>query len=379
MFNYTQPAEDAVDEAETGLKSLLAVKIFGADLETLESKADAVRKVLVGVPGITHVTVVRELGQPSLTIEPDRDKIARYGLNVADINTLIETAVGGAAATQVIQGERSFDLVVRLQEPFRENLEAIRNLLVSTPDGQYLPLSQFATIKVDKGASFIYRESNERFIGVQFSVEGRDLAGAVQDARARVAAAVTLPIGYTYDWGGEYQEYLAARAQMAVILPLTGVLILLILFALYGNLKFPVIIMVSVILTVPVGGPLALKLTGTNFSVSSGFGFVALMGVAVQTSVILYSFINKLRLEGKDLATAVYEASLLRLRPIMMTALVACLGLLPAAMSTGIGSDSQKPFAIVIVGGLISRLALSVFLAPVLYALVAKDDDILKV
>ncbi len=260
------------------------------------------RKTLVGVPGITHVTVVRELGQPSLTIEPDRDKIARYGLNVADINTLIETAVGGAAATQVIQGERSFDLVVRLQEPFRENLDAIRNLLVSTPDGQYLPLSQFAAIRVDKGASFIYRESNERFIGVQFSVEGRDLAGAVQEARAKVAAAVSLPIGYTYDWGGEYQEYLAARSQMALILPLTGVLILLILFALYGNLKFPVIIMFSVILTVPVGGLLALKLTGTNFSVSSGFGFVALMGVAVQTSVILYSFINKLRLEGKDLA-----------------------------------------------------------------------------
>jgi cobalt-zinc-cadmium resistance protein CzcA len=379
IFNYTQPAEDAVDEAETGLKSSLAVKIFGSDLETLEAKAEAVRKVIAAVPGITDITLVRELGQPSLTIEPDRAKIAQYGLNVSDINTLIETAVGGAPATQVIQGERSFDLVVRLQEPFRENMDAIKNLTIATPDGQHLPLSQFADIKINKGAAFIYRESNSRFIGLQFSVEGRDLASAVEDAKAKVTAAVPLPIGYTLDWGGEYKEYLAARTQMVVIIPLTVGLILLILFALYGNLKFPLIIIFSVLLTVPAGGLLALKLTGTNFSVSSGFGFVALMGVAVQTSVILYSFINKLRLEGKDIAAATHEASLLRLRPIMMTALVACLGLLPAAMSTGIGSDSQKPFAIVIVGGLLSRLALSIFLAPVLYALVAREDDVLKV
>ena len=379
IFNYTQPAEDAVDEAETGLKSSLAVKIFGTDLATLESKAEAVQRVISAVPGITNITLVRELGQPSLTIEPDRAKIARYGLNVGDINALIETAVGGAPATQVIQGERSFDLIVRLQEPFRQNMDAIKNILVATPDGQQLPLSQFADIKVSKGASFIYRESNSRFVGIQFSVEGRDLASAVADARKRVDAAVPLPSGYTYDWGGEYKEYLSALEQMKLILPLTIVLILLILFALYGNLKFPMIIMFSVLVTEPVGGLLALKLTGTNFSVSSGLGFVALMGVAVQTSVILYSFINKLRLEGKDVLTATHEAALLRLRPIMMTALVACIGLLPAAMSTGIGSDSQKPFAIVIVAGLVSRLALSIFLAPVLYALVAKEDDVLKV
>jgi heavy metal efflux system protein len=379
IFNYTQPAEDAVDEASTGLKSSLAVKIFGADLQTLESKAEEVQRAISTVPGITHISLVRELGQPSLTIEPDRARIARYGLNVDDINSLVETAVGGAPATQVIQGERSFDLIVRLQEPYRESIDAIKNILIATPDGQHLPLGQFADIKISKGASFIYRESNSRFVGIQFSVEGRDLASAVADARKKVDAAVPLPAGYTYDWGGEYKDYLAARSQMVVILPLTVMLILLILFALYGNLKFPLIIMFSVLVTEPVGGLLALKLTGTNFSVSSGLGFVALMGVAVQTSVILYSFINKLRLEGKDTATATHEAALLRLRPIMMTALVACLGLLPAAMSTGIGSDSQKPFAIVIVGGLVSRLALSIFLAPVLYALVAKDDDVLKV
>jgi cobalt-zinc-cadmium resistance protein CzcA len=379
IFNYTQPAEDAVDEAETGLKSLLAVKIFGGDLATLEDNAKKVKRIISQVPGIADITVVRELGQPSLTVVPDREKIARFGLNVDDVNTIVETAIGGKAASQVIQGERQFDLLVRMQEPFRKDMDSIKNLLIATPDGQHLPLSQFADIQVNNSASFIYRESNSRFIGVQFSVRNRDLAGAVEEAKREVDRQVKLPVGYTFDWGGEYKDYLAARDQMKIIAPLTVLLILLILFALYGNLKFPLIILFSVLVTEPVGGLLALWLTGTNFSVSSGLGFVALMGVAVLTSVILYSFINKLRLEGMDIATATYQASVMRLRPIMMTALVACLGLLPAAMSTGIGSDSQKPFAIVIVGGLASRLLLSIFLSPVLYSVVARERDVLKV
>jgi cobalt-zinc-cadmium resistance protein CzcA len=379
IFNYTQPAEDAVDEAETGLKSSLAVKIFGPDLKTLETKADEIKRLLSSIRGIADVTIVRELGQPSLLITPDRKKIANYGLNVSDINALIETSMGGKVATQVIQGERQFDLIVRLQEPFRKDMEVIKSLLVMTPDGQHIPLSELADVRVSNGASFIYRENNSRYIGVQFSVENRDLASAVDEARRVVSAKLQLPHGYSVDWGGEYKDYQAARAQMSVIVPLTIVLILLILFALYGNLKFPVIIMFSVLVTQPVGALLALHWTGTTFSVSSMLGFLALMGVAVQTSVILYSFINKLRLEGQDIMTATYEASLLRLRPILMTGLVACLGMLPAAMSTGIGSDSQKPFAIVIVGGLISRLFLSIFLAPVLYAIVARDRDTLQV
>jgi len=379
IFNYTQPAEDAVDEAETGLKSALAVKIYGPDLNLLADKARQVKDILTKIPGITEVTVVSETGQPSLIITPDRAKLARYGLNVSDINTLIGTAMGGQAATQVIQGERQFDLIVRMQERFRNDENAIRNLLIATPDGQYLPLSQFCEVKEESGASFIYREANSRYIGIQFSVEGRDLASAVGEARKKVDDAVKIPIGYKFEWGGEYKDYLASQAQMKIIGPLTVVLVLAILFALYGNFKFPVIIFFSVLVTEPVGGLLALRLTHTNFSVSSLLGFVALMGVAVQTSVILYSFINKLRLEGKPIAQATLEASVLRLRPIMMTALVACFGLLPAAMSTGIGSDSQRPFAIVIVGGLASRLLLSVFLAPVLYALVARDGDTLQV
>jgi cobalt-zinc-cadmium resistance protein CzcA len=379
VFNYTQPAEDAVDEAETGLKSALAVKIFGNDLNVLDQKALEVKAQLSKTPGIGEITIVRELGQPSLAITPDRAKLARYGLNVSDVNSLIETAMGGTAATQVIQGEREFDLIVRMPEQYRNNADAIRKLLIATPDGQYLPLDQFCEIKEEIGASLIYREGNARYIGVQFSVVGRDLAGAVNDARKRVDSAVKLPIDYRFDWGGEYKDYLAAEEQMKVIGPMTVLLILMILFALYGNMKFPVIIFLSVVVTEPVGGLLALYFTHTNFSVSSMLGFVALMGVAVQTSVILYSFINKLRLEGRDILTATLEASVLRLRPIMMTALVACFGLLPAAMSTGIGSDSQRPFAIVIVGGLASRLLLSIFLSPVLYALVAREGDTLQV
>jgi heavy metal efflux system protein len=379
IFNYTQPAEDAVDEAETGLKSSLAVKIFGGDLATLEDNAKKVKRIISQVPGITNITVVRELGQPSLTIVPNREEIARFGLNVDDVNTIVETAIGGKAASQVIQGERQFDLLVRMQEPYRKDMDSIKNLLIATPDGQHLPLSQFADIQIQNSASFIYRESNSRFIGVQFSVQNRDLAGAVEEAKREVERQMSLPAGYTFDWGGEYKDYTAARDQMKIIAPLTVVLILLILFLLYGNLKFPLIILFGVLVTQPVGGLLALWWTGTTFSVSSALGFVALMGVAVLTSVILYSFINKLRLEGMDTATAVYQASVMRLRPITMTAMVACLGLLPAAMSTGIGSDSQKPFAIVIVGGLASRLLLSIFLSPILYSLVAREDDVLKV
>jgi cobalt-zinc-cadmium resistance protein CzcA len=379
IFNFTQPAEDAVDEAETGLKSALDVKVFGSDLETLERKGKEIKHVLESVRGISHVTLVQELGQPSLTIAVDRAKIARYGVNVDDVNHLLEAAVGGAAATQVVQGERLFDLVVRLEPRFRESPEAIRSILVPTPSGQQVPLGELADIQVASGASFIYRENSSRFIGIQYSVEGRDLAGAVDDARRQVAAKITLPSGYRVAWGGEYREYTASRNQLQVVLPLTLVLIFLILFALYSNFKFPIITVAGVLLSAPVGGILALAVTGTPFSVSSGIGFLALFGVSVQTAVVYISYVNELRGDGMDITRATREAALLRLRPIMMTALVAALGLLPAALSTGVGSDSQRPFAMVIVGGMFSRLLISVFLMPVLYALVARPGDRLEV
>ncbi len=379
IFNYTQPAEDAVDEAETGLKSALAVQVFGSDLHVLQRSGVAIKRVLEQVPGITHVTVVQELGQPALTITPDRAKIARYGVNVADVNGLIEAAVGGSAATEVAQGERLYDLVVRLQPRFRQTPEQIGAIPVATPDGQQVPLEELADIQVSSGASFIYRQDNSRFIGVQFSVEGRDLAGAVQAAQRAVAAAVPIPSGYRVEWDGEYKEYTASRAQLRIVLPLTVLLIFLLLFALYSNFKFPLITVVGVALSAPVGGLVALLATGTPFSVSSGIGFLALFGVSVQTAVVYISYANELRQRGVGIVEATREAALLRLRPIMMTALVAAFGLLPAALAHGVGSDSQRPFALVIVGGMFSRLLISVFLMPALYAVVARPGDRLEV
>ncbi len=378
-FNYTQPAEDAVDEAETGLKSALAVKIFGGDLQTLQLKGKAIKQVLEQVRGIKDVTLVQELGQPSLTVKIDRAKIARYGLNVSDINGLIQTAVGGDVATQVVQQEKQFDLVVRLERQYRDNPEEIGNILVATPNGQQIPLKEFATIGVTNGASFIYRENNSRYIGVQFSVEGRDLAGAVEDAMKQVNQKVTLPQGYRADWGGDYTEYTASRDQLKVVLPLTLFLIFMLLFALYSNFKFPFITVAGVVLSAPVGGILALLITHTPFSVSSGIGFLALFGVSVQTAVVYISYVNELRRDGIPLAESIREGAILRLRPIMMTALVAALGLAPAALATGVGTDSQRPFALVIVSGLFTRLLISVFLMPVLYTLVARPDDRLEV
>jgi cobalt-zinc-cadmium resistance protein CzcA len=381
IFNYTQPAEDAVDEALTGLKSALAVKIYGPDLNMLQDTALEIKRRLSQVQGFTDLTVVRELGQPSLLIDVDRDKIARYGINVADVEAVVQAAVGGQAATQVIQGEKLFDLVVRMRPEFRESEQQIGNLLVGTPSGQQIPLSALANIHQAAGASFIYRENNSRYIGVQYSVEGRDLESAVNAGQRAIADIQrSLPPGYQLTWGGEYDEFLAARRQLSVIGPLALLIIFMILFALYDNFKFPIIIVLGVILTDPVGALLALKLTGTAFSASSVLGMLALFGVSVETAVILVSYINKLRLEqNMDIRTATREASLLRLRPIMMTALVACLGLLPAALSTGIGSDTQKPFAIVIVAGLISRLFLGFFVNSVLYQMVAREKDVLKV
>ena len=267
-----------------------------------------------------------------------------------------------------------------MQPQFRSSAHEIGNLLVGTPDGQQIPLSQLANVSQGNGASFIYRENNSRYIGVQYSIEGRDLASAVEQGQKAIAEVErSLPVGYRLSWGGEYSEFVEAKKQIMIIGPLAVLLIFMILFALYGNFKFPVTIALGVVMTEPVGALLALKLTHTTFSVSSVLGLLVLMGVSAETAIIDVSYINKLRLEGQGIRQATLEGSLIRLRPIMMTALVACLGLLPAALSTGVGSDSQKPFAIVIVAGLISRLFLGRIVSPVLYQLVARDGDVLQV
>ncbi|WP_404540726.1 efflux RND transporter permease subunit [Dyella agri] len=379
QFNYTQPAEDAVDEAETGLKSALAVKVYGSDLRTLQNKGKQIKTAIEKVRGITDVTLVHELGQPNLAIKIDRAKTARYGINADDINNLIEAAVGGSVATQVVQGEKQFDLVVRLLPQYRDNPQQIGDIPVATPGGQQIPLKEFASITEENGASFIYRENDSRYIGVQFSVQGRDLAGAVEDAMTQVTKQVKLPQGYRLDWGGEYKEYTTSHRQLNIVLPLTMAVIFLLLFALYGNFKFPLITVLGVLLSAPVGGIVALWITHTPFSVSSGIGFLALFGVSVQTAVVYISYVNELRLGGTPIDKAIREGAILRLRPIMMTALVAALGLLPAAIAVGVGTDTQKPFALVIVSGLFTRLAISIFLMPVLYSLVARRDDRLQV
>jgi cobalt-zinc-cadmium resistance protein CzcA len=278
-----------------------------------------------------------------------------------------------------VQQEKQFDLVVRLEHQYRDNPEEIGNIPVATPGGQQIPLKEFADIQVESGASFIYRQNNSRYIGVQFSVEGRDLAGAVSDAIQQVKTKIALPQGYWLDWGGEYTEYTASRSQMAIILPLTLFLIFLLLFALYSNFKFPFITVLGVVLSAPAGGIAALWITGTPFSVSSAVGFLALFGVSVQTAIVYISYVNELRGNGVAVADAIRQSAILRLRPIMMTALVAALGLLPAALATGVGTDTQRPFALVIVSGLFTRLLISVFLMPVLYALVARTGDRLEV
>ncbi len=379
QFNYTQPAEDAVDEAETGLKSALAVKLYGPSLQVLQTQGKAIKAVMEKVRGITDITLVHELGQPNLAVDIDRAKIARYGLNVDDINNLVNAAIGGDVATEVVQGDKQFDLIVRLQKRFRDNPTEIGDIPVATPGGQEIPLKELADIKIENGASFIYRENNSRYIGVQFSVQGRDLASAVNDAIAQVARDVKLPQGYRLEWGGEYKEYTASRAQMRVILPLTVVVIFGLLFVLYGNFKFPLITVVGVLLSAPFGAVFAMWVTGTPFSVSSGIGFIVLFGVSVLTGVVYISCANELRLAGMDKLRAAHEAAVLRLRPILMTALVAALGLLPAAIAHGVGTDSQRPFALVIVAGMISRLAIGIFLMPALYKLVARDGDRLQV
>jgi cobalt-zinc-cadmium resistance protein CzcA len=353
--------------------------VFGPDLKTLETLAEKIRTTISKVHGIGNLTIVRELGQPSLDVKIDRQKLTRYGLDVATIDSLIESAVGGVPATQVIQGERQFDLVVRMDERYRNNPDAIGRLLVTTPNGQRLPLSTFATLSVGQGATMIYREGGSRYIGVQYSVTGRDLGSAVAEARRAVANDVKVPQGYELQWGGEYSDFLAARTQMVVIIPITLLLIFFIIFALYGNLKYPALIALSVFLTMPEGGLLALWLFRTNLSVSSGLGFLALFGISVQTGVIYVSHANKLRRAGASLIDASREAAVVRLRPILITGLVACVGLLPAAFSHGIGSDSQRPFAQVIVFGLLSRVAMSIFLLPVLYRWMSRPGDRLEV
>jgi len=378
IWNFSQPIADNMEEAVSGVKGELATKIYGDDLRTLEDKADQVVKVMRTVPGVEDLGVFRLLGQPNLNVTVDRQAAARFQINVADVQDAIQTAVGGNALTQVLQGEQRYDLVARYQAPYRDTREAIANIRLLSPSGERVSLAQLCKIEMRDGGSEIYREGNERYVAVKYSVRGRDLGSTVEEAIAKVNKQIQLPRGYHIVWEGEYESEKRAAARLGIIVPLTVLIIFVILYTMFHSMKWAGLIIVNVMMT-PLGGMLALLLTHTHFSVSSGIGFLALFGVSVQTGVIMLEYINQRRARGHSIEEAAVEGAVLRLRPIMVTSMVATLGLLPAALSHAIGSDSQRPFAIVIVGGLISGLLLSVFLLPTLYAWVAREGDVLPV
>jgi len=374
VWGFSQPIEDNMEEAVSGVKGELATKVYGDDLKVLEGKADEVVNIMRGVKGIEDLGVFQVLGQPNLNITVDRQQAARYQINVSDVQDAIQTAVGGGALTQVLKDEARYDLVLRYLPQYRDTKTAIENIRLLSPSGERVSLAQLCKIEHKDGGSEIYREGNQRFIAIKYSVRGRDLGGTVEEAIQKVTAQVQLPRGYHINWEGEYESEKRAGRRLFFIVPLTILLIFIILYSMFRSFKWALLILANVALA-PIGGTLALLISGTHFSVSSGVGFLALFGVSVQTGVIMLEYINQLRVRGHSIEESAIEGAVLRLRPIMMTMLVATFGLLPAAMSHAIGSDSQRPFAIVIVGGLISDLVMSIFLLPTLYVWASRDGD----
>jgi cobalt-zinc-cadmium resistance protein CzcA len=373
-----------MEEAVSGVKGELAVKLYGDNLRTLEKKADEIQAQMQTVKGIEDLGIFRIIGQPNLNYTVDRAAAARWGINVADIQDAVQTAVGANALTQVQQGEARFDVTLRYQPQYRDTREAIENVRLLSPSGERVSLVQLTKVSTDDGAEEIYREGGQRYIAIKYSVRGRDLGSTVEEAIGKVDKNVNLPAGYHLEWAGEYESQKRADKRMDLVIPVTVMVIFLILYTMFRSAKWAMLILVSVVVA-SVGGPFALFITHTNFSVSSAVGFLALFGVSVEIGVIMLEYINQLRARRKGMeelthehiVEAAVEGAVLRLRPIMMTMLVATLGLLPAALSHAIGSDSQRPFAIVIVGGLIANLVIGVFLLPTLYVWMARDDDVL--
>jgi cobalt-zinc-cadmium resistance protein CzcA len=378
IWNFSQPISDNLEEAVSGVKGALAVKIYGDDLKTLEAKGDEIVNVMKDVRGVEDLGLFRVLGQPNLDFAVDRDEASRYGINVSDVQDAIQTAVGGNALSQVLIGEQRYDLVLRYLPEYRDTKEAIEKIRLLAPTGERVSLAQLTKATVTDGGSEIYREANSRYIAVKYSVRGRDLGSTVEEAIKKVNAAVKLPPGYTIDWAGEYESQQRSQRRLLLVLPITILLIFIILYSMFKSMKWALLILTNVAMA-RIGGLLALLITHTHFSVSSGVGFLALFGVSVQTGVIMVEYINQLRARGYAIEEAAIEGAVLRLRPIVMTMLVATLGLLPAALSHGIGSDSQRPFAIVIVGGLISDLIMSIILLPTLYVWFGRTGDQLPV
>ena len=374
LWNFSQPIADNMEEAVSGVKGELAIKVFGTDLVDLERTGERIVQVMSRIRGVTDLGLFRVIGQPNLNVYVDRERANRYGINVSDVQDAIETAVGGKSVSNVLVGEQRYDLVVRYAPQFRLTPDAIRNIKLLSASGERVPLDQVSLSTVRDGASQIYRENNSRYVALKYSVRGRDLGSTVEEAIDTVGRKVKLPTGYHLEWAGEYASKQRANKRLALVVPVTMAGIFLLLYSMFRSFKWAGLVMVTVILS-PIGGVLALFFTDTHFSVSSGIGMLALFGVSVQTGVLMVEYINQLRARGHSIVEAAIEGSVLPLRPVLMTMLVATLGLLPAAVSTSIGSDSQRPFAIVIVGGLSATLILSVFVLPTLYALIAGPND----
>ena len=375
-WNFSQPISDNVEEAVSGVKGELAVKIYGDDLRTLEEKGNQIVSIMSKISGVADLGLFRVIGQPNLNYTVNREAAARFGINVADVQDAIQTAVGGNAVTQVLQGEARYDVVVRYLPQYRNTQEAIDNIRLLAPSGERVALSQLTNVKTEDGAEEVYREAGERYVAIKYSVRGRDLGSTVEEAIRKVNGQVKLPPGYKIDWAGEYASQQRSSRRLMLVLPITLVVIFVILYMMFKSGKWALLILLTVSMA-PIGGLVALLLSHTNFSVSTGVGFLALFGVSVETGVIMLEYINQMRVRGHTIEESAIEGAVLRLRPIMMTMLVATLGLLPAALSHGIGSDSQRPFAIVIVGGLIGALVISVFLLPTLYVWIARPSDVL--
>ncbi|MES2387965.1 MAG: CusA/CzcA family heavy metal efflux RND transporter [Bacteroidota bacterium] len=366
-FNFSQPISDNVEEAVSGVKGSMAIKIIGKDLVQLERCADSVFAVMNKIDGVADLGVFRNLGQPELDINLDQQKMALYGVFTEDAQAVIETAIGGKTAGKVYEDERRFDIRIRYDEPYRWNTNVISQLRVPTENGNRIPLKEIAEIKVKSGPAFIYREGNKRFIAIKFSVRGRDLGSTIQEAQNTVAAKVKLPEGYTMKWNGEFENQQRATQRLTYVVPISIVVIFLILYIAFGSTQDAAIVLLNVPFAL-IGGILALLFTGVNFSISAGVGFIALFGVSVQNGVILVNIFKENLKLGVPLKQAVRAGTISRIRPVVMTALMASLGLLPAALSTGIGSETQKPLAIVVIGGLISATILVLLILPAIFA-----------
>ncbi|HEY1544610.1 MAG TPA: efflux RND transporter permease subunit, partial [Xanthobacteraceae bacterium] len=370
-FNFSQYIQDNVEEGLSGVKGANSIKIIGPDLATLERNAGEVLREMEQVQGVTDLGVFRVLGQPNLNITIDRQKAARYGLNAGDVNSVVQAALGGTVATTLLEGDRQFSVAVRLAPKYRDSVETVQNIKVGvqTPSGNaYIPLSELASISLDTGASYIFREKNQRFVPIKFSVRGRDLAGAVADGEARIAKNVKLPSGYRIEWAGEFQGLQQAKRRLAVIVPITLVLIMVLLYGLFNSLRDSLMALLGIPFAV-CGGILGLYISGLDFSISAAIGFISLFGVSVMSGILIISSYHRLATRDMPAIETMFRVIEQQMRPILMMALSACIGLLPAALSTGIGSQVQRPLATVIVGGMLIGPIMLLIVVPALQSL----------